>query len=533
VLKALIRVQLLSLASRLFPQARKQGRSALRKLGILVLALYVIGSVGFSVGALFGTLWSPYQSLGLQWLYHAMAALAAFGLSFISSVFLTQSALYNAKDNELLLSLPIRPGFILLSRLLLMWGFVFLTQQVILLPSAAVWWLKGPVRPAGVFMYLLTSLLLPLPAVALSSLGGWLLALAAGRVKRKSLVVTLLSVAFLALYFYAFSRLQAVMGRLAAAGESLAAAVRGTFFPAYHLGFAVAEGSGLSLLLFALCALAPAALAFALLSRRYLAVLTSRRGTRRADTPRVPEKARSPRGALLIKELRRFVSAPEYMLNSGFGLLFIPALPVVMMLDAGTRAALLSALPAGDGLLGAAAAGVLCLMAGMVTITAPSVSLEGKSLWILRTLPVEPMDVLIMKAAMHLLVSLPFILLGAVLAAVAMRLPAWDAALAFVLPALLCALTALLGLAFNLRFPRLDWQSLMQPIKQGLSVVLTMAASFLAVALPAAAYYFLLKDLVSPRVFLLLTALVYAGLSAMVFRHLKKSARDAFLTLGG
>ena len=275
-------------------------------------------------------------------------------------------------------------------------------------------------------MYLLTAWLLPLLAVALSSLGGWLLALAAGRVKRKSLVVTLLSVAFLALYFYAFSRLQAVMGRLAAAGESLAAAVRGAFFPAYHLGLAVAEGSGLSLLLFALCALVPAALAFALLSRRYLAVLTSRRGTRRSDTPRAPEKARSPRGALLIKELRRFVSAPEYMLNSGFGLLFIPALPVVMMLDAGTRTALLSALPAGDGLLGAATAGVLCLMAGMVTITAPSVS--QKSLWILRTLPVEPMDVLIMKAAMHLLVSLP--LSAGRRAAIAMRLPAWDAALA-------------------------------------------------------------------------------------------------------
>ncbi len=533
MLKALTKIQLYSLASRLFPRNRKRGRGALRKLGMLGLALYAAGSIGVSLGALFSTLWAPYQALGLQWLYHAMAAISAFGLSFVSSVFLAQSVLYDARDDELLLSLPIQPRHILLSRLLLLGGVIFLTQQIILLPAAAVWWMRGPVRPAGVLMHLLTSLLLPLPAVALSSLGGWLLALAAARVRRKSLVVTLLSLGFLALYFFAISRLQALMGRLAAAGESLAGAIRGAFFPTYHLGRAVADGDGRSLLIFALCALAPAAAAFALLSRRYLAVLTSRRGVPRAAAPKTPEKARSPRGALVMKELRRFVSAPEYMLNSGIGLLFMPALPLVLLLDPGTRSGLTAALPAGEGMAGAMAAGVLCLMASLVTITAPSVSLEGKSLWILRTVPIEPLDALRVKAAAHVLVSLPFILLGAVLTAFALGLSVPDAALVFLLPALLCALTALLGLAFNLRFPRLDWRSLVQPIKQGLSVILTMASAFLAVALPAAAYAFLLRDAVHPRVFLLFTGLLYLGLSALVYNHLRRSARDAFLDLGG
>ena len=47
--------------------------------------------------------------MGLTWLYFAMAGTAALALSMLGSVFMTQAQLYDAKDNERLLSMPIPP----------------------------------------------------------------------------------------------------------------------------------------------------------------------------------------------------------------------------------------------------------------------------------------------------------------------------------------------------------------------------------------------------------------------------------------
>ena len=46
-----------------------------------------------------------------------MAGIMALALAVFGSVFMTQTQLYDAKDNELLLSMPIRPLHILMSRM--------------------------------------------------------------------------------------------------------------------------------------------------------------------------------------------------------------------------------------------------------------------------------------------------------------------------------------------------------------------------------------------------------------------------------
>lgn len=55
--------------------------------------------------------------MGLTWLYFAMAGTMALALSMLGSVFMTQAQLYDAKDNERLLSMPIPPKYILLTRI--------------------------------------------------------------------------------------------------------------------------------------------------------------------------------------------------------------------------------------------------------------------------------------------------------------------------------------------------------------------------------------------------------------------------------
>ena len=89
-----------------------------------------------------------------------------------------------------------------------------------------------------------------------------------------------------------------------------------------------------------------------------------------------------------------------------------------------------------------AAAVTACLMASTNYITAPSISLEGRTLWILRSLPVSAWDVLVSKLMLHLLVTeIGAVFFGAVVSVV----------LGFPIPELLlvCAVALALGYIFG------------------------------------------------------------------------------------
>ena len=73
------------------------------------MALFAILMV-FVIGGLFLAMsWmlSPLVGLGMSWMYFLIMAAAAIALGLFGSVFNTYSSLYQAKDNDLLLSLPI------------------------------------------------------------------------------------------------------------------------------------------------------------------------------------------------------------------------------------------------------------------------------------------------------------------------------------------------------------------------------------------------------------------------------------------
>ena len=54
--------------------------------------------------------------MDIEWLYFSLMGIMVIVICFMGSVFMTQNIVYNASDNDLLLSMPIEPRDILLSR---------------------------------------------------------------------------------------------------------------------------------------------------------------------------------------------------------------------------------------------------------------------------------------------------------------------------------------------------------------------------------------------------------------------------------
>ena len=87
-----------------------------KKILTVVLILVLVAFFVFSITVMLAGAASMLIPYGGDWLYYAIVMLASLTITFILSIFETKSELFECKDNELLLSMPIKPSEILLSR---------------------------------------------------------------------------------------------------------------------------------------------------------------------------------------------------------------------------------------------------------------------------------------------------------------------------------------------------------------------------------------------------------------------------------
>ena len=77
---------------------------------------------------------------GMDWLFFAIMGLMALAMGVFGSVFNTYAGLYQGKDNDMLLSMPIPPAYILLSRMVGVYAMAMLYSGMVYLPAAIVYW---------------------------------------------------------------------------------------------------------------------------------------------------------------------------------------------------------------------------------------------------------------------------------------------------------------------------------------------------------------------------------------------------------
>lgn len=528
--KALLKTRLQALFSSMF-RGTKNKRGAGMKIMFSLLMVYALASIVFLFYMQFSQLALPLKSAGLTWLYFAYAGLAAFALSFIGSVFTTQSQLYDARDNEMLLSLPIKPWMILGSRMLTLLLLNLLFTVLVLAPAGVAFCiLAGGMTVAQVACFALAGLAIPVLTMALSSILGWVLALISGRMRNKSLVQTALSVVFLIVYFMVIGRMNEYMTLLIQNSEQIGSSIQAFVFPAYHFGLA-AMGSFRSLVYFLLCAYVPFALVYAMLSRTFIRVATSKRGFAKIKYQRRALKVSSPQKALLVKELRHFVSNSMYMMNAGLGVIFTLIIPVLFLIKRDMVMSLLAQIPGAQANIGLIAALILCAMATMDTISAPSISLEGKNLWIAQSLPVRARDILMAKAYMHMVITVPPTLIASAVLALALPLTEPMRLLLIVVPALMNVLFALLGVVINLLFPKFDWVSEAVAVKQSGSVAISMFGGWGMVAAPALLYGLVLHDKIDGALYLFLCGALIALGAVLCAGYLGRGGTKRFAEL--
>lgn len=529
--KALLRKQLLEVFSTFYQDRktgkRRSGKSLASYLLLIAISFCILGVMFYLMA---NVVCQALVPLGFGWLYFALMGVLAVFLGVFGSVFNTYASLYLPKDNDLLLSMPVPTGKILLARLFGVYIMGLMYELIVMIPTLIAYFVNASLNLRSVVFCVLIPFVLSLLILTLSCALGWVVALIGSRLKNKSLITVLVSLVFLAVYYYACFHTSDLLQHILLDPTAIGEKVKGILYPFYHMGLA-AEGNVLSMLIFTAIMAALFGIIYLILSRSFLSLATSNRGAARVKYREKAAKRNGTDSALLRKEAKRFFSSSTYMLNCGLGLVFSLVLAVLAVIKADAVAQFLAGMPANaERYMPLFVASGVVTLASMNIISAPSVSLEGKNIWLLQVFPVTGKQVLHAKLKLHILLVLPVTVLLAVCISAVARLQTVAFVVVVAVSAIFVVLSAVFGLALNLKMPNLHWSNESAPIKQSLCSMLAMFSGWV-LAIVLGAVYYLLHKWVDPTVFLAGTAVLMTAISAALLAWINKKGSKIFETL--
>lgn len=511
----------------------KKNRARSKGATIGFTVLFVVLMVGV-LGGLFTfvslAMCDAMASAGLDWLYFTLMTLLAAFLGIFGSVFNTYSSLYMAKDNDLLLSLPIPVRTIMAARLVSVYLMGLMYSAVVYLPCLIVYWVVVGITVKTALGGILLLALLSLFVLTLSCALGWIVAKVSRKLRNKSFITVLVSLVFIGAYYFFYAQagdlLQELLANAAQYGES----IRSGAYPLYLVG-RVAVGDGGAMAMVTAVVLALFALVWWLIARSFLKLATSTGTVAKKEYREKTTRRRSADAALLGRELSRFTASANYMLNCGMGILGMVIGAGALVWKGGSFLPMLEPVFASrPGALSVLLCAALCTLVGMNDMAAPSVSLEGKSLWLAQSLPVTAWQVLRAKLRMHLLLTAVPAALCGICVAVVSPAGAAQTALALVVAALFTVLSALLNLFLGLKMPNLHWVSETTPIKQGGAVALALLGGVVYAALLAAGF-FLIGWRMGYMAFMAAFAVVTLAACVLLLRWIKTKGCAVFAAL--
>lgn len=478
MLKTLIKKQLLEIWQTYYIDKKTgKARSKTGTVLFFVLLVMLFLGLGFAFYSMAGGIGGAILGAGINWLYFALMGLLSMALGVFGSVFNTYASVYLPKDNEQLLSLPIPERKLLFARLTGVYSTSLMYSAWVWIPVMIAYWVLEPVNVLNVLFPVLMTFIIALFVTVLSCILGWVVAMIASKTKGRSFITLFLSLAVFALYYFVYFKIVGALGEIVNHIAELGNTVKSWLHYSYLLGKA-SDGDILSMLLVIGITLVLAGLCFLVLSKTFTKLSTvsvngSKKAKVTADYTKKPVKT-----ALLHREYKHFTSVSTWMLNGGFGLLFLPIVAVVLLIKSGTIIAVLpeiaAELPELYALLPVLFAAAVCLMLSTNAILPVSISMEGKSLWQIQSLPIDPWEILHAKENMSVQLNVYPAIFSVLICGTVLRFNWWETALVCIAVWFYIWAISDFGLFLNLKMPDLNWTDVASLTKRSIPTLINM-----------------------------------------------------------
>lgn len=499
---------------RIFREKKDRWILPIFAFSLLGLVSMLYGFVVFISGA-----YSILKPMGQQQALAAMGIALGQVLLLIFGVYYVLSALYFARDIEMLIPLPVRPSEVLLSKFIVITISEYLTVALLVLPFLITY---GVLDRSGLSYWIFSTLIylaLPILPLAAVTAAAVLMMRYINLSRKKDILILVGGVVVLA----AAVGFQFLMQRSAAeevtaqdmavfltAPDSLLNRIGAAFPPGLWAARAVVSGmtaKGLANLAAFLGTSLLALVGMYLLGERFFykgVIGLAEKGVRKRtlSTEEMARRVSSGRravAAIFTRELRIMNRTPVFLLN---GVLVVLIFPVFFLFLAGQGpdspgGDLQKLLDSGNSLHFILFAALFMVVCSSLNGTASSAfSREGAQFWISRVIPVAPSEQIAAKFLHSYAIGALGILAAAAVLRFQLAVPFLHLAMAAGLAMIATALMTTIGMFIDLARPLLDWTNPQKAIKQNFNVFLAMLANATVVA----GAFFPIKTLIKTQI---------------------------------
>ena len=174
----------------------------------------------------------------------------------------------------MLLSMPIPVAVLVGSRLIVVYLMGLLYSVVVILPAIIVYWVTAGVTLRAVLGGLLITMVISVFVLTISCVLGWIVAKISLKLKHKSLITVLISLAVIGVYYFVYFKAQSLIQDLLANATAYGERIKGAAYPVYLFG-SIGVGNIKASFIVSIVVIALFGLMWLLLSHSFLKIATS------------------------------------------------------------------------------------------------------------------------------------------------------------------------------------------------------------------------------------------------------------------
>ena len=498
----------------------------------LVIALYLM----FMIWGYANTLFEKFEPFHIQYLVLSLLTLITAIMTIIEGIYKTGSLIFNCKDDQLLLSLPIKRSTVLFIRIFKFYVFELLFNSIFMFPVMLAYIRWGSIDWTYYLTSIIMLLILPIIPIVISCIIGAITSSLTGRFKYKNaaqIIISMVIIIGILLLSYTFDN---ILDYLMKNAKNINDMITKLYYPAGIYTKLVTDFNAKDLIIFIIVNIGIFAILIHVLSKFYFNInsrLKKVTSSKNTEINKLKIKQRTKTISLIKKEISTFFNTPVFIINAGFALVlyiigsiyialkydsFLPMITNIQLLNLNEE-------------IIASNSSILILLlisaaAFMTSITNSVISLEGKNINILKSLPIKTKTILMSKIYFALSITTPAILIGNIVLFIKLKTGIIESLLLIILSILIPLVSHFIGLIINLKYPKLDAENSTEVVKQSMSSFISVMIGMLLLII----YTTIISNLigtVSAKIILFLSTIFYTIVNIILYIYLiKKSTKE-------
>ena len=484
-------------------------------------------------------LFEQFSPLHLQFIVISLFVFITSLMTIIEGIYKTSALLYNCKDDQLLLSLPIKKSTILFVRILKFYIFELLFNSMFIIPLIIAYLRWADNIDSSFFLTSFVMIFtLPIIPIVISCIIGAITSSVSSRFKYKKITQTIVSIVFLVLVLLLSYNIENIINYIVKNATSINDIITKIYYPAGLYASLTTKFNLNDLLLFIVINISISIITIYLLSISYFKINTRLKSIttvkKSGNNNKIVIRKKSQNFSLIKKELLTFLETPVFLINAGFGLVLYLIAVITMSIKFNkvlpiltdpnglniSKELIMNNIPVMILLL-------LSITAFMTSISNSLISLEGRNINILKSLPISTKRILESKINACLLITTPILLVGNIVLFIRFKIKIVEALLLLVLSILIPLVSHFIGLIINLKYPKLDFENQAEVVKQSTSSFLSVTIGMILCVI---SYYLISKVMgkVQPLLILVISVVVFILIDLVLYLYLIKVGTKEF-----